>query len=246
MVQLGEHFGSDSRSVQSEQLQRKRWFIKARQDRQLREILEDRADENLTAFASAAVMATKTEIQKFEAKLDVYDEATVKALMLNQKQLDAVNIQINALLDRAHVMEDGRRVFRTEDGSQAFDESGKEVTRDELDFAAIDPSSPTWENYQPIFIEQNRLVAERKGILEFQEKVDSARDKIAEGDISKADLDGLDADLAESMPPSVKAHVPGFDTADNAPVAKTAFKATANPVIPVSPTSPTTEPHLQL
>ncbi len=99
---------------------------------------------------------------------------------------------------------------------------------DELDFAAIDPQSPTWESYQPIFSERERLLVERRQIFEFQEKVDAARERVDEGDISKADLDELDADLLEVMPSSVKAHVPGSGTIDNTSAAKTQYSDTAS------------------
>ncbi len=69
---------------------------------------------------------------------------------------------------------------------------------------------------------------ERRQILEFQEKVDAAPVRVAVGDISKADIDELDAELADAMPQSVAARVPGFDTADNSPAAKAEFSATVN------------------
>ena len=230
MIQLAEHFGDDSRGAHSEQLQRKRWFIKARHDRQQRELLDDRVDENLTAFASAAVLATEIQIEEFQAKLDTYDEATVIALIENQEQLDAVNAHLLEMLERAYVMEDGRRVFKTADGTQVFDEFGKEITPDELDFDLIRPDQPTWESFSERKAQQQQLEVQRKQILEFQERVDKARERVDEGKITKSELDDLDAELADAVPPSVKAHMPGFDTTENAPVARTAFAANANPV----------------
>ncbi len=229
MIQLGEHFGSDDHRRHSEWLRQQRWFIKARQIQERRDEVADKLEDDFLAFAAETVIATAIQIEKFEAKLDVYDEVTVQALMLNQEQLDAINIQIQLLLDRAYVMEDGRRVFKTEDGSQVFDESGAEVSSDELDFDAISSDKPTWETYQPLLQEKLKLEAERTDIIEFQEKVDAVREKIADGEISKSELDELDAELAEAMPPSVKAHVPGFDNAEVAPKLKGAFSVPASP-----------------
>ncbi len=244
MIQLSEHFGNDSR-YSPEAARRKQWFIKARQDKAHQEDLTERAADNATAFGVSAIVATEIQIEQFEAKLDVYDEATVKALMLNQEKLDAVNAQIEDMLERAYVMEDGRRVFKTEDGSQVFDENGKEVTQDELDFSAIDPNNPTWESYKPVHDEKTRILQEREQIHAFQEKVDAARERVADGEISKPDLDDLDAELADAMPPSVKTHVSGFDTAGNAAAAKTAFTANANPETPTNPVAPTNDLRFQ-
>ncbi len=206
--------------------------------------MDDRADENLTAFASAAVVATEIQIEEFKAKLDVYDEATVKALLLNQEQLDAVNLQINAMLDRAHVLDDGRRVFRSEDGSYVIDEHGNDVSPGEVDFGSISPDAPTAEAYRRGLETRQNILAERARILEFQEKVDAARERVDEGKITKDELDDLDAELADAVPPSVKAHMPGFDTTENAPAARTAFTANANPVTLENPVTPSHDPHL--
>jgi len=230
MIKLGEHFRRDDRSRHSGQFQQKRWFIKARQDQERRDVLEDRAEANFTAFATAVVVATQIEIEEFTARLDTYDEATVKALMENQETLDLINDQLSKMLERAYVMEDGRRLFKTEDGMQVFDETGQEVTRGELDFDLITPDMPSWESYQPILTESQRLNAERDQILEFQGKVDAAREKVADVKMTKDDLDDLDAELADAVPPSVKAHLPeGMNPAVNAPDVRGEFSAQADP-----------------
>lgn len=211
MVKLGEHFASDDRGRHSEWLRQQQWFIKARQDNQRRDTIEDKAEQNASDFASAVVMATATQIEDFEIKLDSYDEATVIALMENQELMDAVNARIDALLAQAYVMDDGRRVFRTEDGEQVFDEFGGEVSAEELNPDLIDPSYPTWEAFSAEVDQRQELTQQRTEILEFQEKVDSAREQIAEGEISEADLDALDADLLDAMPLAVRDHVAGLE-----------------------------------
>ena len=217
MVKLGEHFASDDRGRHSEWLRQQQWFIKARQDNQHRDTVEDKAEQNASAFASAVVMATATQIEKFEIKLNSYDEATVVALMENQELMDAVNARIDALLAQAYVMDDGRRVFRTEDGEQVFDEFGGEVSAEELNADLIDPSYPTWEAFSAEVDQRQELTQQRTEILEFQEKVDAAHEQIAEGEISEADLDALDAELLEAMPLAVRDHVAGLESDTPAP-----------------------------
>lgn len=225
MIQLGEHFASDDPGRHSEWLRQQQWFIKARQDNQHRDTVEDKAEQNASAFASAVVMATATQIEEFEIKLDSYDEATVVALMENQELMDAVNARIDALLAQAYVMDDGRRVFRTADGEQVFDEFGGEVSAEELNPDLIDPSYPTWEAFSAEVEQRQELTQQRTEILEFQEKVDAAHEQIADGEISEADLDALDADLMEAMPLAVRDHVAGIES--NTPALDLTVDATA-------------------
>lgn len=246
MIQLGEHFKTDDRSRHSDWLRQQRWFIKSKHEQVRRNEIADKQEQSMLSLAADAIMATEIQIEKFKVKLDAYDEATIKALMENGQALDLVNTQLEKMLERAYVMEDGRRAFKTEDGTQVFDEFGKEISRGELDPSLIQANQPTWESFSDRKALQQQLITERTQILEFQEKVDAAREKVDEGDISKADLDKLDAELAGAMPPSVKAHVSGFDTADNAPAAKTAFTANASPAVPVNSISPSNDWHLQL
>ncbi len=225
MIQLGEHFSSDDRSRHSEWLLRRQWFIKARYQQERQRGITEKLDDEILSLATEAVMATEMQIEEFKVKLDTYDEATVFALMENQEQLDAVNAQILAMLERAYVMDDGRRVFKTEDGTQVFDEQGTEVTRDELDFDLISPSAPTWEQRMELLGKRDQLTTERKQILEF----DKARENVAEGKISSDELDELDSELSEAAPPLVKKQMPGYSAADSTPNAKATFTAIANP-----------------
>jgi len=229
MIQLGEHFRSDEKSRHSDWLRRRQWFIKARRDQVRKADMADRQADEMISLAAETIMATEIQIEEFKVKLDTYDEATVIALMENQEQLDAINAQIFAMLERAYVMEDGRRVFKTEDGEQVFDEFGKEVTRDELDFDRITPDMPTWEAFSEASEIRKILETEKTQILEFQGKVDAARERIADGSISKDELDDLDAELAEAVPSPVKANLSGLINSENTLAVKTAFTVEANP-----------------
>lgn len=62
--------------------------------------------------------------------------------MENQVFLDAVRERLDVVLSRAHVLEDGRRVFKTEDGSQVFDEHGAEVDAEVHDPGVVDSAVP--------------------------------------------------------------------------------------------------------
>ena len=143
--------------------------------------------------------------------------------MENQEQLDLVRARLDAMLAQAYVLEDGRRVFRTEDGTQVFDEFGQEVGADEIDPAQIDPSLPTWEAFSADLELEQALQKEREAIIEYQDRLDDAREQIADGEISEAELEELDADLADLMPPSVRQNVPGMEIAEPVPELSASF-----------------------
>lgn len=229
MVQLGQHFKSVDGRDRSDWKRLQHQFAKKRLDQERKDKLENRLDDNIAALAVEVIMATELQIQQFQIKLTSYDAATVTALMDNQERLDAVNLQMSVLLDQAYVLEDGRRVFKTEDGTQVFDEHGEEVGADVVDPASIGDEHPTWESYQTLRLEKSQIEVERTEILEFQERLDDAREQTADGQISEVDLEALEADLADMMPASVRANVPGMEAPAAAPELSASFAKPAAP-----------------
>lgn len=228
MVQIIDQF-RNKEQAHSDRSGQKHWFIKARQHHQKRADVGNKLEEDILGLAAETMMATQIQIEEFKVKLDTYEQATTAALMQNQIALDLVVAQIEALLDRAYVMEDGRRVFKTEDGAQVFDEFGQEVKQDELDFGLIKPSDPTWESFSGLSEERNQLNQERSQLFEFQQKLDDAREKADSGDLTEEGLKDLDADLLEAMPPSVAKQISGVENASVIPDATCLFTANANP-----------------
>ena len=169
----------------------------------VRERKEEREDRRNADFLMA-VMATPTQIQAFTVKLDRYDTATVEALMVNGEKLQEVRKQIDQMLLEAHVLPDGRRVFRTRDGKQVFDEAGQAVAAEVVRADAIDPRKPAWEDYRAVVERESKLQEERIQLRDYQERLDEARVKVNEGSLTKDDLDNLDADLEKSMPKAVR------------------------------------------
>lgn len=209
--------------VTAEAAQRQQWFIKARQDQKRRDEMAEEAADELMAAGIAVVMATETQLADFRTKLDLRDAATIEALNENRIRLENAQqllleseARIQHMLDRAYVLEDGRRVFLTEDRSQAFDEFGNEVSQYAFDFDAVPYNAPTYAAYaeqveieKELRAQEHALTNERQDILDYQEKLDGVRDRIADGNITESELDELDANLLDAMPVSVRRHMPG-------------------------------------
>lgn len=164
------------------------------------------AQEDALMDMVVAVLATNAEIADFTTQLDTYDVATVEALMQNEEQLKQVREELCILLDKAYVLPDGRRVFKTEDGTRVFDEHGQEVN--DIDPYTIEDWRPHWEKYQNPFERETTLVEERDNLLEFQKLADEARAETRkaekDGGMSRERLDELEKKLADEAPDAVK------------------------------------------
>tara|TARA_R110002167_G_scaffold30531_10_gene101064 strand:+ start:99 stop:839 length:741 start_codon:yes stop_codon:yes gene_type:complete len=193
-----------------EERNRRQWQLATQQEKR-RQIAERAAEE--AAFTADLVSMTATVIQKqiFERKLQRYDTATVAALSLNAEQLAAARSMIEALLARAYVLPDGRRVFKTEDGSQVFDENGNPVSPDEVSPEAIPDSDPKWEEFQGWVHESQRLDQERKDLLNYQDRLDAARERMGDENLTTEELNSLEGELDAAMPPSVRAQLSSLD-----------------------------------
>ena len=188
---------------------RERQFVRDREDRQKREEKLARAEDDVQAFAGAVglELASAERLAAFEADLDTYDTAVVTALMENDRQREALQAQIDAMLAQAYITEDGARAFRTEDGTQVFDEHGNDIT-EHIDTAFIGDAGPSWEDFNALRQEQAALEAERAAILNYQQRLDEAREAVASGTMTEAELDEFETELRETMPEAVRAQLP--------------------------------------
>lgn len=273
MIQLGHHFADSRGSRHADARRQREWFIKARQNTQRKDEIADRLDDQFLTFASAAVVATEMQIKQFERRLDQYeakldayesqldaqDIAITKALIENrqileaiEQRLAAVDLKLLEMLGGAFVLDDGRRVFKSEDGSYVVDEFGNEVSHDEVDFDLV-TGATTAEDYLERMANRQELIDTHSATLEEREElhkaqvgIDTARDKISvardkiaagrasieDGDLTVQEIEKLDADLLEAMPTklprlpsSAMKHLSGIDTAASVPNVERAFKA---------------------
>lgn len=85
-----------------------------------------------------------------------------------------------------------------------FDEHGTEVRAETVDPSTIDDKKPKWETFKGAILEQGRLGEERQGLLDYQAKLDEARERLDRDDITAKELNEFDADLKLAMPNAVR------------------------------------------
>ena len=179
----------------------------ARKDRQH----DDANDAGVVTVA--VVLATTEQIDAFNTQLDDTDAALVEALTENCEALRQARARLEEILGRAHRLPDGRAVFRTEDGLRVISETGDDIT-DIIAPDEIDPTRPTWEAFDTVVQEQATLHAEQEDLLDYQRRVDEARDRVADGDLTTDELDDLQAGLEQHMPEAVRSRLADQDLAE--------------------------------
>lgn len=151
-----------------------------------------------------AMFAPAEKVEAFRARLDLYDTASVEALMVNREALDAVHERLGIMLAKAHVLEDGRRVFKTIDGQKVVDEHGRELTTGTVDPQTIADTKPRWEHFKGALDERERLTKERETLIDYQGKLDQARARLDKGEITEGELKDMGERLKVDMPEAVR------------------------------------------
>lgn len=189
-----------------------KFFARQQEEQRSRRERNEELRNDDAAFMDAAMSVISTsEVASFKIELDLYDTATVTALQENEIELAAVRERMDNLLGQAHVLPDGRRVFKTQDGLRVFDENGIEIETKVIDPEMIADSRPHWEEYKPDFERSKELIAKQTELLDYQTKLDDARERLDTGDLSRKEFDTLREDLKADMPEAVRAHVPGME-----------------------------------
>lgn len=213
MLRAIDHFDVREALQDEKDKQRTKWFIAAREQRERKIQNEERLEDDFMDLASSVILATEIEVQEFQAQLDIYDEATVKALMENQKALDAINEKIEEKFKDGHIMDDGRKVLKSDDGTWAIDEEGERLDSRTHDMDAIPETRVKADDVVTDIKKRDGLRIERQRILDYQEKLDNARERSASDDFTKEELDTLDKELEAEMPMAVKRQMPDYDPA---------------------------------
>lgn len=165
------------------------------------------------AAALEAILAPPERIAAFRTRLDTYDAKTVEALMLNQEQMDTVRRAMDDMLQKAHVLPDGRRVFKTIDGQKVFDEHGTELAPEVVDPKRIDEKNPRWETFKGNLDQYEQLRTERRDLHDFQDRLDTTRERLDKGGVSERDMERMKEELASAMPDRVRRKLDADDPA---------------------------------
>ncbi|KFL29546.1 hypothetical protein JP75_20465 [Devosia riboflavina] len=205
----GERYREILRRVQEEIKKRDRENLKAERD-----------EETLQLVEAVVIMATESELVEFGMTLDHYDAAAYEALANNEKLIDESRERLREMYEKAYVLPDGRRVFESDDGVHVFDEHGVEIAPETVSADELGDNLPSWEQWSGEREAQRDLLEDRAAIIEFQNDIVNARERVEAGEMTKDELEELKSSLEANMPDSVRAELPA-ELQPAAPVAAT-------------------------
>lgn len=201
-------------------------FLQRQLDEQKRrDRKEDVEQQASDVLDLAAVVITTAEAVQFRADLDRLDTAAVAALQDNLERQALSCQRLDEMLAKAYVLPDGRRVFKTEDGMRVFDEFGDEVSPDIIDPGEIDDSFPRAEPYISELKDFEAMKREQAEILEYQAKLDEARERVNSGEMTREELDRYHEELKAELPDAMRQQIPELADDPKAAVAAPAAKA---------------------
>lgn len=217
-------------------------FLQRQLDEQKRrDRKEDIEQEASDGLDMAVAVITTAEASVFRSDLDRLDTATVAALHDNLERQSYAREQLDDMLDKAYVLPDGRRVFKTEDGMRVFDEFGNEVGPEIIDPDMIEDGAPRWEGYDAKKKVLKSLEREQAEILAYQAKLDEARERLDSGKMTREEHDRFREELKAEMPDAVRQQIPELaddpKAAPAAPAAKAAELDFSGDVAPSRPTA---------
>lgn len=184
-------------------------------------------------------MPGATRVAAFRVRLDRWDAANMEAILDLQDDLTDAQSQLRRTLAQAFVLPDGRRVFRTEDGLQVFDEHGADVSA-AVDSDSIEAFRPSWEQFQADQAHVREVEAALKKRLELQDRLDQARDDLDAGVLTVDDLDALEAEFDASI--SLPSHPSTPDVPTSQKIPEPGGPAPVPDALPQAATPPVFQP----
>lgn len=222
-------------------------FLQRHLDEQKRRDRKEDIEQDASDVLDMAVaVITTAETVMFRADLERLDTATIAALHENLERQALSRQRLDDLLERAYVLPDGRRVFKTEDGMRVFDEFGVEIGSDIIDPDMINDRLPKWEPFNAETKILKALEREQAEVLEYQAKLDEARERLDSGKMTREEHDRFRDELKAEMPDAVRQQIPELADAQKPAAETSAGKAAeldiSGDVAPARPTASSLAP----
>jgi len=216
------------RALQSEALrhEREKWFIASKHQQEQKEVKQEQAEDEFLDLVASVILADPIEVEAFRADLDTYDALTIEAIMENREILEALYLERDIALENAYLLDDGMHVFKSEDGVRVFDKEGNQISPEIVEPDQIPDHHTTHEAWQGIRnkIHKHEIVDQK--LLDYQEKLDTARERLDDGELTQEEFDELKDGIEEDMPIEVHRKLPDYDPSQETDL-KSDFTATA-------------------
>ncbi|MBO6814511.1 MAG: hypothetical protein JJ891_06605 [Rhizobiaceae bacterium] len=206
------HFDEKAALKAVRELERKKWFIASKQEKEEKRAKQEQALDDFVDLATGAILLDVVEIEAYKLELETYDIATIEAITENNEILEELYLERERLLNNAHILENGRRVFKTQDGKRVFDEQGNPISEDVVHPDEVPNHTTTYEELQSIADQIDKHKAIADGLAGYQLKLDEARERLDSGKLTQDEFDEIKDDLEQTMPIEVRHKLPGYDS----------------------------------
>ncbi|MEM1149528.1 MAG: hypothetical protein AAGI03_03090 [Pseudomonadota bacterium] len=157
--------------------------------------------------------ATAEQVRRLSVRTDLHQQLVIEALQENREALDQSQEALDALLEEAHMLEDGRRVFESRDGTRVVDEFGQVVAPSIVRPEEIEDWRPDAETYLERRDAHMALIREQRELLEYQQELDRMDQQIASGNLSQEELQRMETFMDDNAPAAIRAKLPETDPA---------------------------------
>lgn len=221
---LGNEF---RKGTNDQAFQRILWQLRDQEDRNKKAQLNQKQETESDAVADYALSIISVEqSDQFQSEITVFQEATTEALIHQEKLIEKARIELQEVIDQAYILEDGRKAFKDREGLKVYDIDGNELGETIITADEIPDHHPRIEDLLERREQLQILEREQTEILEFQDKLDEARDRLDRGDLTQQEFKDLRDDIYDSAPQAVRdiAEGRGFE-----------FETSPDPNVPASP-----------
>lgn len=142
---------------------------------------------------------------RYESQLNDIHGATYDALIETKELRFTLAALLQSLLENAHQLDDGRRVFLSRSGEHAIDEFGEALTDEEFASVEWDRTKASSEDYLSASKDYNEALELERELEEYASQLEIAQGRIGEdAPLTQADQDELEQ-LLNSAPQAVSA-----------------------------------------
>ena len=204
---------ADLAEARQEAFRRQADRMATRKERAEAEML-DTGDLIAVAIVSSA---TAEQVRRLSARKDLHQQLVIEALQKNREAIDQSQEALDVLLEDAHVLADGRRVFESRDGTRVVDEFGQLVSPSIVGPGEIEDWRPDAETYLERRDAHMALIREQQELLDYQRELDRMDRQIASGTLSQDEVRRMEAFMDANAPDAIRTKLPETGPASRRP-----------------------------
>lgn len=155
---------------------------------------------------SEQMEALREQTKQFQEQMDRLDQACAEALLENDEKLRIAREELDRIREHAYeiTMPDGTvaKVYR--DGDTVRNDGGEEISQELVKPADVSDDPMQWTHRKEAKETVDRLEQARQHILQYQQKIEVAKERQQAGGLSGEDLEKATAELKRAMPDEVR------------------------------------------